>query len=40
MGQSADPLACVAVVKGVAAIGSRQAQVPASLHRWNILKFE
>ncbi len=40
MGQPANPLTGVAVVEGVAAIGGRQAQVPASLHRRNILKFE
>ena len=40
MRKAADALAGVAVVERVAAVGGRQAQVAAGLHRWNVLVWE
>lgn len=37
VGEPADPLASVAVVEGVAPVGSREAQVSAGLHGGDIL---
>ena len=38
VGETADPLAGVSVVEGVTSVGRGQAQVPAGLHGWHVLK--